>query len=136
EHLLRWSEGAALVATGSPYEPVAMRGGMQRISQANNVFIFPGLGLGTIVSGASRVTDDMINAAAMALAHALLPEELAGRCLMPEVKRLWEVCGEVGVAVALQAAAEGVAPRCSEDELRARLEAYRWRPVYPTIVEA
>lgn len=88
ENILRWTEGRALVATGSPFDDVQMRGGRQRIAQANNVFIFPGIGLGTIVSGATEVTDAMISAAAHALANCIRAEELSSRCLMPEVSRL------------------------------------------------
>jgi malic enzyme len=103
EDVLRWTEGRALVATGSPFDDVELRGVTQRIGQANNVFIFPGLGLGTIVSGASEVTDGMISASAHALAGSLTDEELSARCLMPEVTRLWDICGNVAAAVGLQA---------------------------------
>lgn len=136
EQILRWTEGRALVATGSPFEDVKMRGGPRRIGQANNVFIFPGVGLGAIVSGASQVTDHMIAAAAVALADSLTSAELSGGCLMPEVARLWDVCGEVGFAVGNQAMADGVAAPVSADELQHRIDAYRWRPEYPEIVEA
>ena len=88
EDILRWTEGRALVATGSPFEPVSMRGGLRHIGQANNVYIFPGIGLGAIVSGASQVTDGMIAAAATALADGLTSEELSDGCLMPDVSRL------------------------------------------------
>jgi malic enzyme len=111
EDVLRWTDGRALVATGSPFDDVDLRDGMQRIGQANNVFIFPGLGLGTIVSGATEVTDGMISASAHALASSLSDEELSARCLMPEVSRLWEICGNVAVAVGLQAIDDGVAEK-------------------------
>jgi len=136
EDVLRWTDGKALVATGSPFEDVPMRGGNQRIGQANNVFIFPGLGLGTIVSGARAVTDGMIGASSKALADSLTEDELAAGCLMPEASRLWDVCGEVAVAVARRAMVDGVAPDIDEDELINKIADYRWRPVYPEIVEA
>jgi malate dehydrogenase (oxaloacetate-decarboxylating) len=122
------------VATGSPFEDVELREGVQRIGQANNVFVFPGLGLGTIVSGASRVSNAMINRAALALSQTLTDEEIEHRCLMPEVTRLWEVCGAVGLAVAEQAVRDGVANKHSPDDLRAKLADYRWRPEYPEFV--
>ena len=135
ENVLRWSEGRALVATGSPFEDVPMRGGTQRIGQANNVFIFPGIGLGTIVSGAAEVTDAMISASAHALAASLSDEELNSRCLMPEVSRLWEICGEVAMAVGQQAIEDGVAVRIGADEYRKRIEDYRWIPEYPEMIK-
>ena len=135
EDVLRWSEGRALVATGSPFDDVLMRGGVQRIGQANNVFIFPGIGLGTIVSGASEVTDAMISASAHALADCLSDEELSARCLMPEVSRLWDICGNVAVMVGLQAIEDGVADKISEDEYRKRIDDYRWIPEYPEMIQ-
>jgi len=135
EQVLRWTEGRALVATGSPFDDVQMRGGPRRIGQANNVFIFPGIGLGTIVSAASQVTDNMIAAAATALADSLTGEELTDGCLMPEVSRLWEVCGEVAISVANQAVHDGVAEKISSDDLSNRIDEYRWLPEYPEFVE-
>ncbi len=135
ENVLRWTEGRALVATGSPFDDVQMRGGTQRIAQANNVFIFPGIGLGTIVSGASEVTDAMISASAHALANCLSDEELSSRCLMPEVSRLWDICGDVALAVGRQAIEDGVADDISDDEYRKRIDDYRWIPEYPEMIQ-
>jgi malate dehydrogenase (oxaloacetate-decarboxylating) len=135
EDVLRWTDGRALVATGSPFDDVPVRGGTQRIGQANNVFIFPGIGLGTIVSGASEVTDAMICASAHALADSLSDEELSARCLMPEVSRLWDICGDVAVSVGWQAIEDGVAEKISEDELRKRIDDYRWLPEYPEMIQ-
>jgi malic enzyme len=135
EDVLRWSEGRALVATGSPFDDVFMRGGVQRIGQANNVFIFPGIGLGTIVSGASEVTDTMISASAHALADSLSDAELSSRCLMPEVSRLWDVSGDVAFAVGRQAIADGVADKLSDDEYQKRIDDYRWIPEYPEMIQ-
>jgi malic enzyme len=136
EDILRWSNGRALVATGSPFPDVETENGFQHIGQANNVFVFPGLGLGTIISGASEVTDGMIGAASKALAESLSDEEVAGRCLMPRVSALWDICGDVAVAVAERAMRDDVAPELDRDLLQARLDAYRWRPEYPEMVEA
>jgi malate dehydrogenase (oxaloacetate-decarboxylating) len=136
EDVLRWTAGKALVATGSPFDDVPMRGGNQRIGQANNVFIFPGLGLGTIVSGATQVTDGMIGASSKALADSLTDDEIEAGCLMPEVSRLWDVCGQVAIAVAKRAIFDKVAPDSGDDELEKKIADYRWRPVYPEIVES
>ncbi|MCH8302361.1 MAG: NAD-dependent malic enzyme [Proteobacteria bacterium] len=135
ENVLRWTEGRALVATGSPFDDVQMRGGRQRIAQANNVFIFPGIGLGTIVSGATEVTDAMISASAHALANCISDEELSARCLMPEVSRLWDICGDVALAVGRQAIEDGVADKISDDEYRKRIDDYRWIPEYPEMIQ-
>ena len=135
EDLLRWTEGRALVATGSPFDDVPMRGGDQRIGQANNVFIFPGIGLGTIVSGASEVTDGMISASAQALADSLSQKEIDERCLMPEVSQLWNVSGNVASAVGRQAIVDGVSDNISAKVLEERIEEYRWQPEYPEMVQ-
>ena len=135
ENILRWTEGRALVASGSPFPDVPMRGGVQRIGQANNVFVFPGLGLGTIVSGATEVTDNMISAAGAALADSLSEDERRDRCLMPDVPRLWDVCGMVGRVVAMQAMRDGVAKQQNEEQMDAWIAEYRWTPAYPEIVE-
>ncbi len=132
--ILEWTDGKALVATGSPFDPVDVKGEQRKIGQANNVFVFPGIGLGTIISGASEITDAMIGASSVALAHALRDDELEHRCLMPEVNRLWEVCGIVALAVAKQAIADGVASFTDTAELESRIAAYRWKPAYPEIV--
>ncbi len=132
--LLQWTGGRALVATGSPFEPVQTPHGPVNIGQANNVFVFPGIGLGAIAAEANSVSDTMISAAAEAMAESLREEEIELGCLVPMVSRLWEVCGEVAFAVARQAVIEGRAPSMSDDELRQKIEAVRWKPRYPEIV--
>ncbi len=134
ENVLRWSAGRALVATGSPFADVQTDGGVQRIGQANNVFIFPGIGLGTIVSGAAEVTDAMISASAHALAASLSAGELANRCLMPEVGRLWEISGAVALAVGHQAIEDGEAATVGAGEYHQRIEDCRWIPEYPEMI--
>jgi len=129
-----WSKGKALVATGSPYDPIETSDGPRRIGQANNVFVFPGIGLGAIVSGATEITSTMIAASSRALAAALSEDEISNGCLMPEVSRLWEVCGDVALAVARQAIADGVARFTQIDQLESKIAEYRWEPRYPEIV--
>jgi malate dehydrogenase (oxaloacetate-decarboxylating) len=136
EDLLRWTSGKALVATGSPFDPVATRDGLRRIGQANNVFVFPGIGLGAIVSGASAISDGMIAAAANSLAASLNDDELASQSLVPKISRLWEVCGAVAMSVAQQAIVDGVAAEEDLTTLQARLDACRWQPRYAEIVVA
>ena len=125
EDILRWTDGRALVATGSPFDPVELDGQTFRVGQANNVFVFPGIGLGTIASGAREITDNMINASAVALAESLSDDDIGHRSLMPEVSRLWEICGQVALAVARQAADDGVADQQSDDALRSRVDGLR-----------
>lgn len=134
EDVLRWSNGNALIATGSPFDAVETAAGMQSIGQANNVFVFPGIGLGTIVSGAHEITDGMIGASAAALAECLSESDITARRLVPEVSRLWDVCGEVAFAVADQAIRDKVCDgNQSEAEIRAKIDAARWQPNYPVI---
>ena len=98
------------------------------------MFVFPGIGLGAIAAEANSVSDTMISAAAAAMAESLLDEEIELGCLVPKVSRLWDVCGEVALAVARQAVTEGRAPASSDDELKAKIDAARWKPRYPEIV--
>lgn len=133
--IMKWTDGAALVATGSPFDPVEVGGEKRRIGQANNVFVFPGIGLGTIVSGATEITGSMIGASSTALAHALEESTIEERCLMPQVDELWNICGIVGLAVAQQAIADGVATFTDANALEERIGEYRWKPEYPEVLK-
>ena len=130
--VLQWTDGRALVATGSPFEPEQLPDRSQPVSQANNVFVFPGIGLGAMACEAREITDGMISAAGLALCNSLDDGEIAEQRLLPGVARLWDVCGEVALAVAEQAVAEGVA--AFGDRLDQRVAALRWKPAYPEIV--
>jgi len=132
--LFEWTGGRALVATGSPFDPVIVSGEKRRVGQANNVFVFPGIGLGAIVTGASVVTDAMIGASATALAGQLSESDLASECLVPQVQRLWDVCGVVAAAVARQAIEDGVARDIDPGRVDEAIERFRWLPEYPAII--
>ncbi len=134
QDIFDWSDGRALIATGSPFDPVKTPDGPCRIGQANNVFVFPGIGLGAIVSGATEITTTMIAASSKALAESLTDDEIESRCLMPEISRLWEVCGQVALAVARQAIEDDVAQFTDADQLETRIAKYRWVPQYPEII--
>lgn len=136
DDLIRWTEGRALVATGSPFAPVSYSGRNIPIAQCNNVYIFPAIGLGLAASGARRVTDAMILAAARALAEKSPALTDASAALLPALGELRQVAAHIATAVALAAQRGGVAPRTGEDELRKRVVATQWAPGYPTFVAA
>ncbi|MGC4934272.1 NAD-dependent malic enzyme [Gordonia sp. DT30] len=128
-----WSEGRALVATGIPVDPVSYNGVDYNIGQANNALLYPGLGLGTIVSGASHVTDGMLLAAAKAVADQVDPTAL-GASLLPAVDNLRASSAIVALAVAKQAIEEGVSTK-SYDSLVQAVEDAMWQPVYTELAE-
>ncbi|MFV0457741.1 MAG: NAD-dependent malic enzyme [Actinomycetales bacterium] len=128
-NLLAWTDGKALVATGSPFDPVRLGNVQYQIAQANNALIFPGLGLGVAASGASRVTDRMISASAQALA-GLTKAYRPGAALLPGVGELRLVSATVAIAVAQAAEQDGVAKRMLEDPV-GEIYARMWQPVYP-----
>jgi len=129
-NLIRWTDGRAVVGTGSPFPPVEHNGELIPIAQTNNSYIFPGLALGILVSSATRVTDSMIMAAAKALAN-LSPARLDKKApLLPPIAESRKVSMVVAEAVGKQAIAEGVAEFASDETLREQLRAYVWEPVY------
>ncbi|HSM86963.1 MAG TPA: NAD-dependent malic enzyme, partial [Candidatus Limnocylindrales bacterium] len=135
EDLIRWTGGRALVATGSPFAPVSYGGATFQTAQCNNVFVFPAVGLGLVASRARRVTDGMMIVAARTLARHS-PTAVDPTCsLLPAVADLREVALEIALAVGLEAQNAGVAPQTSREELRERVKAARWDPVYPELVE-
>ena len=127
--LLRWTEGRALVGTGSPFPPVEFGGRIQRIAQVNNSYIFPGLALGILVARAQRVTDRMIMAAARALASLSPARHDKTAPLLPPIAGARKVSLEVGEAVARQAIADGVSTLPATTVRQALLD-YVWEPVY------
>jgi len=128
--ILRWTEGRALVGSGSPFPPVEVDGRTMRVSQVNNSFIFPGLALGILVSQARRVTDGMIMAAARSLAGLSPSREDKSAPLLPAIGESRRVAMVVSEAVARQAIAEGVAEIEEEAGLPERIREYVWNPVY------
>ncbi|HUL79757.1 MAG TPA: NAD-dependent malic enzyme, partial [Vicinamibacteria bacterium] len=130
--LLAWTSGRAMVATGSPFEPVEVDGRPVRIGQGNNAFVFPGVGLGVLVSEAREVTDGMFAAAADALAAQLPDEDREAGCLFPRIAALRGVTARVAEAVVAQAVREGVARNPPEDPAAA-VAAAMWDPAYPAI---
>jgi malate dehydrogenase (oxaloacetate-decarboxylating) len=131
---IAWTEGRALVATGSPFEPVERDGTRHRIGQGNNVFCFPGIGLGVVASGARSVTDGMLLAAARAVADQVPPSSVRAGCVYPEMDNLRPVSRTVAIAVAQAGISEGVAdgdPGSTDTEsVERRVDAHIWHPDY------
>jgi malate dehydrogenase (oxaloacetate-decarboxylating) len=126
--VIAWSSGRALVATGSPFGDVVHEGRRHRIGQANNAFIFPGVGLGAIVVKARKVTAGMFGASAQALAEMVDRQTLAEGSLYPPMSAVRDVSRRVAVAVAEQAVAEGVADPGAD--LEAAVAEAMWYPEY------
>jgi malate dehydrogenase (oxaloacetate-decarboxylating) len=130
-NLIAWTDGRALVATGSPFDPVVHDDITYLIAQANNALVFPGLGLGVAVVRARRVTDRMLAAAADAVA-GLSDATTPGASLLPPVDNLREVSATVAVAVARAAVADGLADLPLDDPVQQVLQAM-WQPEYPRV---
>ncbi len=133
--LLAWTEGRALVATGSPFAPVPLGDRSVRIGQSNNAFIFPGVGLGSLIAGAREVTDEMFVAAARAVAAQVPEAELRDGALFPSTADLRRVTARVAEAVIREAVASGLAATPPPD-VPAAVAAAMWEPVYPPIEPA
>jgi malate dehydrogenase (oxaloacetate-decarboxylating) len=127
--LIRWTDGRALVATGSPFPPVQHGSRTYRIAQANNALVFPGLGLGVAVARARRVSDGMITAAADAVA-ALSDATTPGSPLLPAVADLRTISAAVAIAVAGAAQREGLAQVPLTEPVQ-QVHQAMWRPRYP-----
>jgi malate dehydrogenase (oxaloacetate-decarboxylating) len=125
--LLAWTDGRALVATGSPFAPVCHGGRTYPVSQCNNVYVFPGLGLGVVASGARRVTGEMLLAAAGVLGDW---GPGAAGALLPPLAEVREVSRRIALAVGREAQRQGLAPATAPEELERRVGAARWEPRY------
>ncbi|PQQ45043.1 NAD-dependent malic enzyme [Bacillus thuringiensis] len=131
--VIEWTEGRALVATGSPFEPVTYNGVKYVIGQSNNALIFPGLGLGTIVVRASIMTDGMFAAAAEAVA-SMVDTSQPGAPILPEVEELRNISEMVAIEVAKVAVAEGVARvNLSDNDIKMAVKEAMWKPEYRQI---
>ncbi len=129
--ILGWTQGAAIVATGSPFDPVAVEGEAPRaIAQCNNSYIFPGIGLGVLAARAGRITTNMLMASSRALAECSPLATGAGTDLLPPLDEVPAVSRMIARAVARQAIADGVAMQIPEDALDAAVERNFWKPVY------
>jgi len=130
--LLAWTDGQALIVTGSPFDPVTIDGVSHHIGQANNALLYPGLGLGAIVARATKITDGMLNAAAKAVAQ-LVEIHGPGSPLLPEIADIRATSAAVAVAVVEEAVREGVARATPDNALQAVLDSM-WKPRYRPVV--
>ncbi len=128
DDLIRWSKGRAIVATGSPFEPVKFEGKEYPIAQCNNAYIFPGIGLGVLAAKARRVTDNMLMASSEALAQYSL--EHSKGALLPPLKDIRKVSYAIARAVARQSMDDDVAITISDEALTEKLEKNFWTPQY------
>lgn len=134
--LTAWTEGKAIIAAGSPYDPVKWNGKPIRIGQANNIYIFPGVGLGILASGASRVSDAMFSTAAEALAMEVSDADLNAGMLFPPLADLRRITARVAEAVVQDAIREGVAPEPANGSVAETIASAMWYPEYPAFAPA
>jgi malate dehydrogenase (oxaloacetate-decarboxylating) len=130
EQLMAWTEGRAIIGTGSPFPPLKWKGKVVPVDQTNNSYIFPGFGLGVLAANARRITDSMFMAAARALAELSPARHDRNGRLLPPVSELRAVALSIAEVVARQAQKDGVAPAIEGDDLAARIRALVWEPVY------
>ncbi|EHZ7121250.1 NAD-dependent malic enzyme [Vibrio vulnificus] len=128
--IIRWTNGEALVATGSPFDPVIHEGKTYPIAQCNNSYIFPGIGLGVLAVNAKRVTDEMLMESSRALATCS-PLAINGKgALLPPLEEIHTVSKRIAYAVAKKAIEQGVALEIADDALQVAIEQHFWQPVY------
>ena len=136
DDLMRWTDGRAIVATGSPFPPVEFAGRTIPIAQCNNVYVFPAVGLGLVASGARRVTDRMMMAAGRALGESSPALSDSAASLLPSLKDLRTIARQIAFEVGIEAQRAGVAEATAPEELRDRIAATQWTPEYPHLVRA
>ncbi len=124
------TDGRFLMATGSPFPPIQTANGMQGIAQSNNLFIFPGVGLGAIVSGAPKVTDRMFAAGSQALAGMVGAADLKAGWMLPQMKDIREASVQVALAVAKEARDSGLGRRIDDEGLETIVRKAQWTPHY------
>ncbi|UPT76062.1 MAG: NAD-dependent malic enzyme [Elusimicrobiota bacterium] len=134
EEAYSWSDGRAIFASGSPFAPVVLNGRAFVPGQGNNAYIFPGVGLGVVASGARRVTDEMFSAAARALAKLVTEEDLAKGALFPPLTKVREISARIAEAVSEVCYARGLACVPRPADLRKAIEAAQYQPEYKDYV--
>jgi len=130
EEAYTWTEGNAIFASGSPFRRVRLGGRIFIPGQGNNMFIFPGMGLGAIVSGASKITDEMFFTAAKTLAHMVTDEELAAGTLYPDLSKIRQISLGIAASVCRLAWDNGLARYDEPEDIREHVRAAMWHPDY------
>ncbi len=131
ENLIRWTEGRAIIATGTRFAPVSHLGKTYPIPQCNNVYIFPGVGLGVVACGSPKVTEKMFIKAADVLSdHAPILNDPQGS-IFPDLESLRKISREIAIAVCKVAADEGLVSKASKEETERLVDRHMWLPDYP-----
>ena len=136
EDLIHWTEGRALIASGSPFAPVEYEGTSHPISQGNNVWVFPGVGLGAVVSRARHLPDVLFTVAASTLAESVSEEDLATGNLLPRFDRLREVTRRIAEAVVREARDEGIGRELEDEAIPDAVDRAMWEPRYPELIRS
>ncbi|MDD5170915.1 MAG: NAD-dependent malic enzyme, partial [Syntrophales bacterium] len=136
EDLVSWTDGRAIIGTGSPFEPVEFAGKTHRFAQVNNSYVFPGIGLGAIAVKARRVTNGMFIAVAKALAAQSPALTTPGAGLLPPLSAMLDVSFKLAFAVARQARDEGLTGKYSDEEIEKLIRDKMWMPAYKEYVHA
>ena len=130
EDIIKWTQGKALIATGSPFEPVLHQDKSYSIAQCNNIYIFPGVGLGVLACGATRISDAMLDVAVETLALSAPALNNPEATLLPLMERIQLVTKDIAHAVAIQAQKEGLSSPFAASEIERAINDKRWEPVY------
>ena len=128
----KWTEGRAVIGTGSPFPPLKRNGKAFRIDQTNNAYVYPGIGLGAIATGSRRISDGMFLAAAHAIAEKSPAIHDSGANLLPPLRQIRELTFDVAVTVGKQAQKEGLTRPMSDEAVAAAIRAKMWEPRYPS----
>lgn len=134
EDIFKWTDGQAVVATGTAFDPVEYKGQTYRAAQGNNVYIFPGVGLGALAAKAQRLDDETFSVAAKALAAYLSDESLSRGLVYPPLAELRDISAHIALAVAHEAVASGKAPPVDDKTLQRRIDKLMWQPEYPQLI--
>jgi malate dehydrogenase (oxaloacetate-decarboxylating) len=132
EDLITWTDGRAVIGTGSPFPPIVHNGRRFRVDQTNNAYVYPGVGLGAIASRAIRISEGMFLAAAHAVADLSPARSDPLANLLPPLAELRKISFHVAIAAAKQASVEGLTPATPDEDLAAAIRSKMWEPLYPT----
>jgi malic enzyme len=130
EEAIRWTDGRAIVATGSPFADVEHAGKRHVIGQANNVFIFPGVGLGATIADVGEITTEMFHIASATLARLVTEECLDAGAIYPHQRELRRVSFEIACAIVRYASEHNLGRRMNPDDVEATVRAVVWEPRY------